>query len=212
MAKKGKVLKFALGVGAAAVAGKVAYDKFKATKEQFEQEENDSLELEVRKYNAIGTKKVVEIDDEDFNGCEVKAVGSKMVIDLGLAGINKDVYINFTSTASVVTIVVPDDVNVTCDIDRKASGVRNLVENIDDENVATVYVIGTATCSNIEIIPVNFYVDEEEEFEDCDIFEEEEPVKVSSDKEKADKDSVKDISNDGESDKEPVSEDDKTEE
>lgn len=43
MAKKHGLAKVVLGVGAAAVAGKVAFDKFKQTKERFAKEENDSL-------------------------------------------------------------------------------------------------------------------------------------------------------------------------
>ena len=44
MAKKHGLAKIVLGVGAAAVAGKVALDKFKKTKEIFVKEENDSLD------------------------------------------------------------------------------------------------------------------------------------------------------------------------
>ena len=51
--KKNGVLKLAVGIGAAAVAGKVAYDKVKAAKSKLTKEENDSAELEVRKYNAV---------------------------------------------------------------------------------------------------------------------------------------------------------------
>ena len=43
MAKKHGLAKVVLGVGAAAVAGEVALDKFKKTKERFVKEENDSL-------------------------------------------------------------------------------------------------------------------------------------------------------------------------
>ena len=44
--KKNGLLKFAVGVGAAAVAGKVAYDKVKAAKNKLTKEEQDSAELE----------------------------------------------------------------------------------------------------------------------------------------------------------------------
>lgn len=100
-------------------------------------------------------------------GCEVKAVGSKAVIDLGLAVFEKDVYINFSSNASTVTIILPEGVNVTCNVEKKLSGVRNLVENSDEDGVHTVYIIGKAVCSNVEIIPVNFYIDDDD-FEDID--------------------------------------------
>ena len=83
----------------------------------------------------------------------------------------KDVYINFSSNASSVTIILPEGVNVTCDISRKIAGVKNLVDNVDEEGIHTVYIIGKAVCSNVEVIPVNFYVDEEDE-EDSDFVEE----------------------------------------
>ena len=159
MAKKHGLAKVVLGVGAAAVAGKVAFDKFKQTKERFAKEENDSFDDEIRKYNAIGEKKVIEVEDEVFAGCELKAV------------FEKDVYINFSSNASSVTIILPEGVNATCDISRKIAGVKNLVDNVDEEGIHTVYIIGKAVCSNVEVIPVNFYVDEEDE-EDSDFVDE----------------------------------------
>lgn len=167
MAKK-KFAKALVGIGAAAVAGKMAYDKYKTVKEAFVKEENESIDAEVKKYNAICEKKVVEIEDEEFAGCEVKTVGAKAVLDLGLAVFEKDVYINFTSTASTLTIILPEGVNAACDVEKTCSGIRNLVENIDEEGIHTVYVIGKATLSNIEVIPVNFYIDDEEDFEDTD--------------------------------------------
>ena len=150
---------------------KVVLDKFKQTKERFAKEENDSFDDEIRKYNAIGEKKVIEVEDEVFAGCELKAVASKTVLDLGLAVFEKDVYINFSSNASSVTIILPEGVNATCDISRKIAGVKNLVDNVDEEGIHTVYIIGKAVCSNVEVIPVNFYVDEEDE-EDSDFVEE----------------------------------------
>ncbi|MFQ7531504.1 MAG: hypothetical protein ACLRL8_12315 [Lachnospira eligens] len=171
MAKKHGLAKIVLGVGAAAVAGKVALDKVKKTKERFVKEENDSLDDEIRKYNAIGEKKVIEVEDEVFAGCELKSVASKTVLDLGLAVFEKDVYINFSSNASSVTIILPEGVNATCDISRKIAGVKNLVDNVDEEGIHTVYIIGKAVCSNVEVIPVNFYVDEEDE-EDSDFVDE----------------------------------------
>lgn len=216
MAKKHGFAKVVLGVGAAAVAGKVVLDKFKQTKERYAKEENDSLDDEIRKYNAIGEKKVIEVEDEVFSGCELKSVASKTVLDLGLAVFEKDVYINFTSTGSCVTIILPEGVNATCDITRKMSGVKNLVDNVDEEGIHTVYVIGKAVCSSVEIIPVNFYVDEEDEedsdfvdeeddFDDSVIFNEKEgdvevEVKVINEKEDKASDSGKDKKEDKASD------------
>lgn len=171
--KKNGVLKLAVGIGAAAVAGKVAYDKFKAAKSKLTKEENDSAELEVRKYNAVCENRMVEIEDEEFMGCEVKAIASKMALDLSLAVFEKDVYINFESICANVSIVLPDGVNVTCDIDKKLAKVGNYVENSDEDGIHTVYIIGKADLSKVEVVPVNFYVDDEDDYEDVeDDFEE----------------------------------------
>lgn len=167
MAKKSKFAKVVVALGAIGVASKIAYDKYKNVKDDFVKEETASAEDDVKKYNAIFEKKVVEVEDEEFMGCEVKAVGSKAVIDLGLAVFERDVYINFSSNASTVTIILPEGANVTCDVEKKLSGVRNLVENSDEDGVHTVYIIGKAVCSNVEIIPVNFYIDDDD-FEDID--------------------------------------------
>lgn len=166
-------MKLAVGIGAAAVAGKVAYDKFKAAKSKLTKEENDSAELEVRKYNAVCENRMVEIEDEEFMGCEVKAIASKMTLDLSLAVFEKDVYINFESICANVSIVLPDGVNVTCDIDKKLAKVGNYVENSDEDGIHTVYIIGKADLSKVEVVPVNFYVDDEDDYEDVeDDFEE----------------------------------------
>lgn len=193
MAKK--LIKTVAGVGAIAVAGKVGYDKYKNVKKQFTQEENNSIDAEIKKYNAIFDKKVVEIEDEEFTGCEVKVIGAKAVIDLGLAVFEKDVYINFTSTASNLTIILPEGVNAASDVEKTFSGVKNLVENVDEEGIHTVYIIGKAVLSNIEIIPVNFYVDDDDDFEDV-ISKDDEELAEQESVDKADNEEVVDLSKD----------------
>ena len=74
-------------------------------------------------------------------------------------------------------------VNVACDIEKRIAGVHNLVENVDEEGIHTVYVIGKATLSKVDIIPVNFYVDDDD-VEDIlaeDDFDEEEAFPESGD-------------------------------
>ena len=158
MAKK-KLLKVAAGVTVAAVASKVAYDKYKDVKTKFDREEQESICDEVKKYNAVATSKTVEIEDEVFSGCEMKAVASKVTLDLSYAVIEKDVYINFDSKFSSVLIVLPDGVNATCDIEKVASSVHCDVDN-SEENVNTVYIIGKSKASSVEILPISAFTDE----------------------------------------------------
>ena len=88
------------------------------------------IDITVKKEDYDGfEKKVVEVEDEEFSGCEIKTVGAKAVLDLGLAVFEKDVYINFNSTASTLTIILPEGVNVACDIEKSVSSVKNLVED-----------------------------------------------------------------------------------
>jgi len=173
MAKKKSFAKAFVGVTALAVTGKVVYDKYKILKTKFEKEEKESICDEVKKYNAVCTCKSVEIEDEDFEGCEIKAIASKLILDLSLAVFEKDAYINFKSDASIVQIILPEGVNVTCDIENVASGIKNLVVNVDEDDIPTVFIIGKSTISSIEIIPANFYSDEDDDFEDEDDFESE---------------------------------------
>lgn len=165
MAKKGSFLKTIIGVGSLAVAGKVVYDKYKGTKEEYVREENESKEAAVKKYNAIAESKVIELQDEEFEGCDIKASASKVVLDLSLAVIVKDVYINFKSQASNVMIVLPDSVNAVCDVENTVSRVKNEVENVNDKDIPTVYIIGIARMSSIYVIPADFY-GEDDDFED----------------------------------------------
>jgi hypothetical protein len=186
-----------------------AYDKYKETKEKFVKEENDSVDAEIRKYNAIAEKKIVEIEDEEFVGCELKSVAAKTTLDLGLAVFEKDVYVNFSSVCSNVTIILPEGVNVVCDVDRICSGVRNLVENSDEDGIHTVYIIGKAVATSLEVIPVDFYVDDDDvedlddDFDEDAIFanEDEPEIKVinksveteSSDEDKEDKEETEEV-------------------
>ena len=144
------------------------------------------IDITVKKEDYDGfEKKVVEVEDEEFSGCEIKTVGAKAVLDLGLAVFEKDVYINFNSTASTLTIILPEGVNVACDIEKSVSSVKNLVDNVDEEGIHTVYVIGKAVGSSIEIIPVNFYMDDDDDFEDTDedIFVDEDKQEAAAEKE-----------------------------
>jgi len=181
MAKKKSIAKAFVGVTALAVAGKVVYDKYKILKEKFEKEETESICDEVKKYNAVCTSKSIEIEDEDFEGCEIKAIASKLILDLSLAVFEKDAYINFKSDASIVQIILPEGVNVTCDIENVASGIKNLVQNAIEEGIPTVFIIGKSTISSIEIIPANFYSDDDE-FEDENDFEPEDVADEKTDK------------------------------
>ena len=55
------------------------------------------------------------------------------------------------------------------------------MENTDEEGIHTVYIIGKAVLGSVEVIPVNFYVDDEdveEDFDDDAAFPESDDVEV----------------------------------
>lgn len=164
MAKK-NFLKTVVGIGAVAVAGKIAYDRFKSVREDYEIEEFETAEDEVKKYNALCQKKEV-IEDELFTGCEIKNICSSTIIDLGMATFEQDTYINFTSTCGSLEIIVPEGVNVVLDVDSTLSSVKSVVDNVDEEGIKTVYLIGKAVLSEVVAVPMNFYMDEDDDFEE----------------------------------------------
>lgn len=188
MGKKRFFTKTMVGLTAVAVGAKVAYDKYKIVKDRFEKEENDSLYEEIKKYNAVCTNKIVEVEDDAFAGCEVKTIASKLILDLSLAVFEKDVYINFKSDMSIVKVILPEGVNVTCDIESKASRVHNTVENSAEDGISTVYIIGTAKASNIDVFSAEFYTDDDDDFED-EIDEADEDGEMTGRKDSEEKDS-----------------------
>jgi hypothetical protein len=40
------------------------------------------------------------------------------------------------------------------------------VQNTDEDGIHTVYIIGKADASKVEVVPVDFYVDSDDDFED----------------------------------------------
>lgn len=57
------------------------------------------------------------------------------------------------------------------DIDSNFSKIKNYVDITNEEGIHTVYIIGKSVVSNIEILPMNFYIDDdmqEDDFEDFD--------------------------------------------
>ena len=192
MAKK-KVFGTVVGLAALAAAGKFGYDKYKKTKDDFEKEEADSSNDSIRKYNSIFDSKVVEVEDEDFQGCELQTIGSKFVLDLGLAKFDRDVYVSLNAKCSSVTIIVPENISAVADIKATAGFVHNYAQEPENkEEEVSVYVVGDAVASTVEIIPMNFYLDEElgdEDFEDEldgeDDFENEEITIEAADEEPA---------------------------
>ncbi len=167
MGKKTSFAKTVIGLGSLAVAGKVVYDKYRNTRDRFEKEEKRSAEDTVKKFNAICANRLVEYgEDEEFEGCEIQAVAAKVILDLSRASITRDVYVNFKCDGGSLLVVVPEDTNVVCDIEKVAGVVRNELEEYSSEQ-HTVYVIGALNFGKVEVIPVDLY-DGSDDYEEED--------------------------------------------
>ena len=167
MSRRHSALKTILGLAAAAGAAKIGYDQYKKTKEKFEQQEAESENELIRKYNTIFERRVVEADEETFQGCEINAIGSHFILDLGKAVFTKDVYISLSAKASSVKIILPQNVGAQCDITRTGSAVQNFAEDTDEEYDCRIFIIGSAIGSRIEVIPMSFYEDDDFDEEDA---------------------------------------------
>lgn len=166
MSRRHSVFKTVVGLAAAAGAAKVGYDQYKKTKEKFARQEQESENELIRKYNTIFERRVVEADEETFQGCEINAVGSHFILDLGKSIFTKDVYISLSAKASSVKIILPQNVGAQCDVTRTASVVQNFAEDTAQEYDCRIFVIGDALASRIEVIPMSFYADDDFDEED----------------------------------------------
>ena len=166
MSRRHSALKTVIGLAAAAGAAKVGYDQYKKTKEKFEKQEADSESELIRKYNTIFERRVIEADEETFQGCEINAIGAHFILDLGKAVFTKDVYISLSAKCSSVKIILPQNVGAQCDISRTGSFVQNFAEDTDEEYDCRIFIIGDAIGSRIEVIPMSFYADDDFSEED----------------------------------------------
>ena len=166
MSVTGKVIKFGAAAAVAGVAIKLGYDKYKQKKQEYHDMEYETRNDPIRKYTAFFDRKLVEVEEGPFEGCEIKAFSSKLVLDLSRVTIEKDIYISFDIKGTSLTVIFPAGAGVRTDISNIMTKVTNHLERSEDK--ATFYFIGKGVASNIEIIPENLYMDDDakEEFED----------------------------------------------
>lgn len=164
-----KIFKLIALTAIAGLSIKLVSDKYKKLKREYAQEEEESLADPIKKYTAFFERRLVEVPKGEFRGCELKSFHSKLVLDLSRTTISKDVYISFTAKFSNISIIVPSNVNAKLDINKILGDLMNYADNLGDE-APIVHVLGNSMASNIEILPENVYIDDEEE-EDIDMEE-----------------------------------------
>lgn len=164
-----KIFKLIALTAVAGLSIKLLSDKYKKLKREYAQEEEESFADPIKKYTAFFERRLVEVPEGEFRGCELKALRSKLVLDLSRTDISKDVYISFTAKFSNISIIVPGSVKAEIDINKVFGDLMNYADNLGDD-APIVHVLGNSIASNIEILPENIYIDDEEE-EDMDMEE-----------------------------------------
>lgn len=154
--KKGKVLKT---VGAAAVVAgsavaitKVAKDKINSCKEQYEKDEAEARTTGQLRYNIMASDRTIIIKEQEIEGFDVKCTMSNVILNMEEQEFLEDAYLGFESHMSNVKIIVPENINVVVDVKGNMSKVKNNVVNLAQEEVKTLYIIGTATLSSVEVV------------------------------------------------------------
>ena len=166
MSFTGKVLKIGAAAVITGVAVKCGIDKYRQKKLEYIKLEEESKNDLLRKYTAFFDRKLVEIEDGVFEGCELKTFSSKLVLDLSRATLEKDVYISIDVKGTSLTIILPTGQNIKTDINNIFTKVTDHSKGIHSGN--TIYIIGRAWGSNIEIAPESVYMDDDikEEYDD----------------------------------------------
>lgn len=161
-----RILKVGAVAVVAGVAIKVSTDKYRQKKKEYAMLEDDSRYDLIRKYTAFFDRKLVEIEDGPFEGCEIKSFGAKLVLDLSRAVIEKDVYISIDIKATSLIVILPAGQRAKTDFNNVFAKVIDNLENEESEN--TVYLVGKARGCKIEIVPEHIFMDNDakEEFED----------------------------------------------
>ena len=164
-----KFLKFTAAAVIAGVAIKYGTDKYRQKKKEYARMEEDSKNDLLRKYTAFFDRKLVEIEDGPFEGCEIKSFSSKLVLDLSRAVLEKDVYISINVKGTSLTVILPAGQSVKTDINNIFTKVSNHAQRGKSDNV--IYIIGRAWGSNIEIAPESVYMDDDVKVEQEDFNE-----------------------------------------
>lgn len=164
-----KLLKFTVAAVIAGVAIKYGTDKYRQKKKEYAKMEEESKNDLLRKYTAFFDRKLVEIEDGSFEGCELKSFSSKLVLDLSRAVLEKDAYISIDVRGTSLTVILPVGQSVKTDINNIFTKVTNHVRGTGSDN--TIYIIGRAWGSNIEIAPETVYMDDDVKEEQDDFHE-----------------------------------------
>ncbi len=166
MSFTGKLLKISAVAIVAGVAIKIGTDKYRQKKKEYARIEEKSKNDLIRKYTAFFDRKLVEIEDGSFEGCDIKSLGSKLVIDLSRAVIEKDVYISVDLKATSLTVILPSGQSVRSDINNIFTKVTDNTDSAESEH--TIYIVGKARGCNVEIASDSVFMDDDikEEYED----------------------------------------------
>ncbi len=107
-----------------------------------------------KEYFAIFGSEEINLDKEEFTGCELSAVFGGVNLDLTNAKLKEDVIINASAIFGGIDIIVPKDINVkivsNC-IFGGASDERHIKNKKEEENERTIYVNATCIFGGLDI-------------------------------------------------------------
>lgn len=159
-----KVFKFLAGLAAFA-AGVFALVKFFQKKGEAIEAENDRRSIK-EFFGLCSAKEIACSEGEEFTGMTVTSIMSAANVDVSKAKLGDDSFINLRNYFGLVTIKVPEGVNVKLDGWFQQSKVTN--EAVDcGEDAPTIYVAAYCFCGCINVI-----TDDGFEYDDEDIFAE----------------------------------------
>lgn len=93
----------------------------------------------------------VDLEKEEFKGCDLEAVFGGIKIDLRDAKLKSDVVINASAVFGGIDILVPSNVKVKVTSTPIFGGVDNKFKNAKDEKAKTIYVNATCIFGGVEI-------------------------------------------------------------
>ena len=123
---------------------------------------NNKVSEEIKKINAKKAKdggytstfssQNVNLDGEDFSGCEINAVFGGVKLNLDKAVIKNDVVINCSAIFGGIELCIPDNMKVKIKSNSIFGGVEDKRKNIEvDKKSVTIYINATCLFGGVEI-------------------------------------------------------------
>lgn len=105
----------------------------------------------LQKCYAIFNGKSLKVDNEIFNGADIKGFCGGVLLDLSNSIIQEDISIHCKNIMSGTSIIVPQNVKVEISEESKWSGTSNQVPVIDNLEAPTIHIYVNNLMSGLEV-------------------------------------------------------------